>query len=69
MSYFERAKSIYLQWDDSAADKMALTHLCIGRLQMIKGQLTDALETTNTSEALFRRISGADKGFMVKYAL
>lgn len=67
LDYLERAKGIYMQWGDSAADKMALTHLCIGRVQMSKGQLAEAMASTNISEVIFKRTSGSDKGFMVKY--
>jgi len=70
LKYYERAKAIYTKVGDAAVDKIAVTHLCVGRVQMNMGKLDEALKTTNVSEGLFKRSgSGADKGYMEKYEI
>jgi hypothetical protein len=69
MDYFNRAIPIWKAGGDKTATHLALTYLCVGRVHMLQGKLSEAMKWTTQSDAFFVRTIGADKGFMAKYGL
>lgn len=63
---YDRATQIWVNGGDATATRLALTYLCIGRVRMLQGKLTEAMELTAWSEDLFVRTTGKEKGFMAK---
>jgi hypothetical protein len=66
-SYFDRAVQIWADGGDATASTLAFTYLSAGRMHMLQGNLTEAMNLTQMAESLFIRTIGADKGFMAKY--
>jgi hypothetical protein len=64
---YEKAIQIWVAGGDDAADQLALTHLCLGRVHTLRNNIDDAMKSTNLAETLFLHTTGADKGFMAKY--
>jgi tetratricopeptide (TPR) repeat protein len=64
---FDLAIPIWKAGGDKTATHLALSYLCVGRVYMLQGKLTDALRMTSQSDSLFMRTTGSDKGFMAKY--
>ena len=62
MENYEHALRIWIKWPKSEM-QLAITYLCLGRVYMLQGNYSEALETTNTSDDLVRRSLGTDKGF------
>jgi tetratricopeptide (TPR) repeat protein len=62
-----RATQIWLDGGEATASQLALTYLCVGRVRMLQGSLSVALELTERSGDLFIRTTGREKGFMAKY--
>jgi hypothetical protein len=65
-NYFDKAISIWADGGDASASALAFTYLCVGRMHMLQGNLTEAMNLTQFAEALFVRTMGADKGFMAR---
>jgi tetratricopeptide (TPR) repeat protein len=64
---YEKAIQIWNAAGDDAADQLALTHLCLGRVHTLQQNIGEALKSTSLAETLFLHTTGADKGFMAKY--
>ncbi|PMD12013.1 hypothetical protein NA56DRAFT_57621 [Hyaloscypha hepaticicola] len=67
---YDKAIQIWVAGGDDAADQLALTHLCIGRVHTLRNNIEEAMRSTSVAEALFLHTTGANKGFManVHYA-
>ncbi|PMD63260.1 uncharacterized protein K444DRAFT_626991 [Hyaloscypha bicolor E] len=67
---FNLAIPIWKAGGDKTATHLALSYLCVGRVYMFQGKLTEALRMTSQSDTLFMRTTGGDRGFManVHYA-
>ena len=65
-NYFDRAIQIWADGGDATANTLAFTYVSAGRMHMLQGNLTEAMNMTQLAEKLFIRTTGADKGFMVQ---
>jgi hypothetical protein len=54
--YFERATLIWIAGGDATAFQLALTYLCVGRMNMLKGNFKEAEKNTTLSESMFVRL-------------
>jgi hypothetical protein len=66
-NYFDRAVQIWADGGDATATTLAFTYLSAGRMHMLQGNLTEAMNLTQLAEAIIIRTIGADKGIMAKY--
>lgn len=62
--YFNRAIQIYESGGDKTATSLGITYLCIGRVNLLRRNLKEALRWTNKTEALFIRTIGSGELMM-----
>lgn len=66
MEYFDRAVEIRVLQGDTAANQLALLHLCIGRVFSLRKDYEKANKMFSTAENLFVRTLGAEKHYMAQ---